>query len=68
MAFRRLTTSQIDRYLALEQPLDCAGAAKCEGLGIVLLDSIRTDDPTALVGLPLMLVSRALERLGMAAI
>ena len=68
VTFRVLTITQIDRYLALEQPLDCAGAAKCEGLGIALLDAIRTDVPTALIGLPLILLSRELERLGMAAV
>ena len=68
VAFRELTVIQIDRYLALEQPLDCAGAARCEGLGITLLDAIRTDDPTALIGLPLILLSRELEKLGMTAL
>src|SRR5690606_33670329 len=64
--FRTLNSAEIDRYLALEQPLDCAGAAKCEGLGIALLRSIRTDDPTALIGLPLILVAEALRQVGMA--
>lgn len=68
VAFRELDSARIDRYLALEQPLDCAGSAKCEGLGIALLDSIRTDDPTALIGLPLILLAKALVRLGMPAI
>jgi len=63
--FRLLDSSEIDRYLALEQPFDCAGSAKCEGLGIVLLERIRTDDPTALIGLPLMLVAQALRQVGM---
>jgi septum formation protein len=66
--FRRLDDAEIERYLALEQPLDCAGAAKCEGLGIALLKSIRTDDPTALIGLPLMQVAEALRRVGLSAI
>ena len=52
--FRTLTDAEIDRYLRLEQPYDCAGSAKCETLGIALLDHIHSDDPTALVGLPLM--------------
>ena len=52
--FRTLTDAEIDRYLRLEQPYDCAGSAKCETLGIALLDRIDSDDPTALVGLPLM--------------
>jgi septum formation protein len=63
--FRHLGRAEIDRYLALEEPLDCAGAAKCEGLGIALLESIHTDDPTALIGLPLMLLAKALGRIGM---
>jgi septum formation protein len=63
--FRRLDDAEIERYLALEQPFDCAGAAKCEGLGIALLKSIRTDDPTALIGLPLMQVADALRQVGL---
>jgi septum formation protein len=63
--FRTLDVAEIDRYLALEQPLDCAGSAKCEGLGIALLRSIRTDDPTALIGLPMILVAEALRQVGM---
>ena len=64
--FRHLDEGEIDRYLALEQPFDCAGAAKCEGLGIALLERIRTDDPTALIGLPLILVADALRQIGLA--
>ena len=64
--FRRLDSGEIDRYLAMEQPLDCAGSARCEGLGIALLRSIRTDDPTALIGLPLIRVAQALREVGMA--
>ena len=52
--FRPLSDADIERYLQLEQPYDCAGSAKCEALGIVLLASIESDDPTALIGLPLM--------------
>jgi septum formation protein len=63
--FRALDSAEIDRYLALEQPFDCAGSARCEGLGIALLRSIRTDDPTALIGLPLMLVAEALREVGL---
>jgi len=63
--FRRLEADEIERYLSLEQPFDCAGAAKCEGLGIALLKRIRTDDPTALVGLPLMQVADALRQVGL---
>lgn len=67
VTFRTLTGAEIDRYLALEQPFDCAGSAKCEGLGIALLTSIRTDDPTALIGLPMMRVADALRQVGMPA-
>ncbi|HZH06714.1 MAG TPA: Maf family nucleotide pyrophosphatase [Lautropia sp.] len=63
--FRNLDDAEIDRYLALEQPFDCAGSARCEGLGIALLRSIRTEDPTALIGLPLMRVAQALRAVGL---
>jgi septum formation protein len=52
--FRDLTDDEIERYLRAEQPYDCAGSAKSEGLGIALLASIHNDDPTALIGLPLI--------------
>jgi len=52
--FRDLTDVEIEHYLRTEQPYDCAGSAKCETLGIALLDAIDSDDPTALVGLPLI--------------
>ena len=52
--FRRYSDAEIDHYLHLEQPYDCAGSAKCETLGIALLETIASDDPTALVGLPLI--------------
>jgi len=52
--FRRLTSAQIDAYLLKEQPYDCAGSAKSEGLGIALIEAIEGDDPTALIGLPLI--------------
>ncbi len=52
--FRDLGDDEIERYLQAEQPYDCAGSAKSEGLGIALLDRIDNDDPTALVGLPLI--------------
>jgi septum formation protein len=52
--FRRYSDAEIEHYLRLEQPYDCAGSAKCETLGIALLDAIASDDPTALVGLPLI--------------
>ena len=63
--FRDLTDSEIEAYLQLETPYDCAGSAKSEGLGIVLLDSIESDDPTALVGLPLIRTCRLLRAAGL---
>ncbi|WP_286742728.1 Maf family protein [Aquabacterium sp. UBA2148] len=62
--FRTLSDDVIETYLQREQPYDCAGSAKCEGLGIVLLDRIDSDDPTALVGLPLIATSRLLREVG----
>jgi septum formation protein len=64
VAFRSLTDAQIEAYLQAEQPYDCAGSAKSEGLGIALLESIESDDPTALVGLPLMRTCRMLRAAG----
>ena len=63
--FRPLSRSQISAYLDREQPYDCAGSAKSEGLGIALLESIRGDDPTALIGLPLIAVVSMLLDAGM---
>lgn len=62
--FRALSDADIERYLLAEQPYDCAGSAKSEGLGITLLESIRNDDPTALVGLPLIRTCRMLRAAG----
>ncbi len=62
---RRLTAAEIDRYLSLEQPFDCAGSAKSEALGIALLDAIESDDPTALVGLPLIRTCAMLRAVGL---
>jgi septum formation protein len=62
--FRILNDAEIERYLALEQPYDCAGSAKCETLGIALLDAIHSDDPTALVGLPLIGTAQLLREAG----
>ncbi len=64
VTFRELTDSEIENYLQQEQPYDCAGSAKSEGLGIALLDAIDSDDPTALVGLPLIRTSRMLRNAG----
>ena len=63
--FRPLSDEAIEQYLRTEQPYDCAGSAKSEGLGIALLESIDNDDPTALVGLPLIRTCRLLRRAGL---
>jgi septum formation protein len=62
--FRQLDDAAIERYLALERPYDCAGSAKAEALGIVLLASIESDDPTALIGLPLIRTCALLREAG----
>lgn len=62
--FRRLGDAEIERYLRLDQPYDCAGSAKCEALGIALLDSVESDDPTALEGLPLIHTCALLREAG----
>ncbi|MCZ8131379.1 MAG: Maf family protein [Steroidobacteraceae bacterium] len=62
--FRVLTSEEIERYVELDQPLDCAGSFRSEGLGIVLFERIETDDPTALVGLPLLWVANGLRKAG----
>ena len=62
--FRSLTVEEIKRYVDREDVLGCAGSAKSEGLGISLLDSIRGSDPTALIGLPLITVTRMLRDAG----
>jgi len=62
--FRALTHSTISAYLDAEQPYDCAGSAKSEGLGIALLEQIHGDDPTALIGLPLIAVVSLLRDAG----
>ncbi|MBS0465710.1 MAG: septum formation inhibitor Maf [Proteobacteria bacterium] len=63
--FRALGDTEIERYLRAEQPYDCAGSAKSEGLGISLLDAIDSDDPTALIGLPLIRTCRMLRAAGL---
>jgi septum formation protein len=62
--FRELDAASIENYLRLEQPYDCAGSARSEGLGVALLEAIESDDPTALVGLPLIRTCAALRRAG----
>ena len=64
--FRTLSEDEIVRYVEKERPLDCAGSAKSEGLGITLLDALSGDDPNALVGLPLIALARMLRREGVA--
>lgn len=63
--FRVLTDVEIESYLLAETPYDCAGSAKSEGLGIALLDAIDSDDPTALIGLPLIRTARLLRLAGL---
>jgi septum formation protein len=62
--FRELQDDAIERYLQLERPYDCAGSAKAEALGIALLERIDSDDPTALIGLPLIALVSMLDALG----
>jgi septum formation protein len=64
VTFRSLSAAQIDRYLRLEQPYDCAGSAKAEGLGIALIERMETEDPTSLVGLPLIALCELLRDAG----
>jgi len=63
--FRELDDDAIERYLRAEQPYDCAGSAKSEGLGIALLERIDSDDPTALIGLPLIRTCHLLRAAGL---
>lgn len=62
--FRHLTLQQIHRYVELDQPLDCAGSFRSEGLGITLVEKIEGDDPNALVGLPLIKLLQIMARHG----
>jgi septum formation protein len=62
--FRDLSDAEIEAYLRAEEPYDCAGSAKSEGLGIALLEAIDNDDPTALIGLPLIRTARLLRAAG----
>jgi len=64
VSFRVLDPAEVRRYVAAEQPLDCAGSFKAEGLGITLFSRIRSEDPTGLQGLPLIWLSGALRELG----
>jgi septum formation protein len=62
--FRRLDVAALEQYVRIERPLDCAGSFKAEGLGVVLFEQISSQDPTALIGLPLIFVAAALRKLG----
>jgi septum formation protein len=62
--FRRMPPDALEAYLRLEQPYDCAGSAKIESLGICLVESVRSDDPTALIGLPLIRLTTRLAEYG----
>jgi len=62
--FRNLSDAEIEAYLRAEEPYDCAGSAKSEGLGIALLDAIDNDDPSALIGLPLIRTCQMLREAG----
>jgi septum formation protein len=64
VTFRALDEATIERYLQKERPYDCAGAAKAEGLGIALIARMETEDPTALIGLPLIALTGMLARAG----
>ena len=62
--FRALTEAEIERYIAAEQPFDCAGGFRSEALGISLFARVVSEDPTGLIGLPLIAVARGLRQLG----
>ena len=66
--FRAYTDRELERYLALEEPYDCAGSAKIEGLGIALVEGVESDDPSALIGLPLVQLTTMLRNEGVAVI
>jgi len=62
--FRQLSDAEIETYLRLEEPFDTAGSAKAEGLGIALMERMQSDDPTAIIGLPLIALTRMLRNVG----
>lgn len=66
VTFRKLSDALLESYLLAEEPYDCAGSAKSEGLGISLLEAIKSDDPTALIGLPLIALTSLLREAGFA--
>ncbi|NOL49767.1 Maf family nucleotide pyrophosphatase [Pelistega europaea] len=63
--FRQLSHEEIDHYLTIEEPFDTAGSAKAEGLGISLMDRMSSDDPTAIIGLPLITLAKMLREFGL---
>ncbi|MFZ6639126.1 Maf-like protein [Undibacterium sp. TC4M20W] len=63
--FRDLSDAELDAYLRIEQPYDCAGSAKNEGLGIAIIEGINSNDPTALTGLPLIALTSMLRNTGL---
>lgn len=65
VAFRKLADAEIERYLQAEKPYGCAGSFKSEGLGITLFDALESNDPTALIGLPLIALCRFLRAAGL---
>ncbi len=65
VTFRKLSQDEIERYLDTEQPFNCAGSFKSEHLGIALCEAMRGDDPTALIGLPLIKVAQSLRVFGL---
>jgi len=65
VTFRPLSDRVIESYLRKEKPYDCAGSAKAEGLGIALIARMETDDPTSLIGLPLIALTEMLEKAGL---
>jgi septum formation protein len=66
VTFRNLPDAELDHYLKIEQPYDCAGSAKNEGLGIAIIEKIESTDPTALTGLPLIALTTMLRHAGVA--
>jgi len=68
VSFRELSDEQLEHYLRIEQPYECAGSFKSEAYGICLFSEMRGDDPTALVGLPLISLTQMLERAGISVI
>jgi len=65
VVFRKLSDDEIERYLKAEKPYDCAGSFKSEGLGITLFEGIESNDPSALIGLPLIILCRFLRNVGL---